>query len=254
VCDADLAALPAGEEWTDRSEYHDEWLNKCRPVRHSHVVYLLARMTTIFGPALLLNRHKKWDDWSLVGGHVEPDEMGDWRAAAIREADEELVPLSHGADFTIDALHEEPITWGPQPSRSAQGAPTIYHVKFYSLAFKVSRLEVFGQLPPADFKLVPESQIDAAAEHCIGGPVRRGLELLHSIEKDKARLGEVMQPLTKQERLAVRDACSHFYIEIDKEHRRCTRPDDHPAQRERLKKMALLLSSQEKLCHEDDES
>ena len=90
-------------------------------IRHSYVVYVLIRLPTLEGPSLLLRRHKKWGDWSLVGGHVEEWEMDDWGRAAAREASEELEPLVSGQDFVVRPIHPEPIVWGPEPSRSNQG-------------------------------------------------------------------------------------------------------------------------------------
>ena len=91
-------------------------------MRHSHVVYVLIRLPTLDGPVQLLRRHEKWGDWSLVGGHVEDDEMDDWAAAAVREAKEELEPLVPGEDFRVTPMHAEPFVWGPEASRSARSS------------------------------------------------------------------------------------------------------------------------------------
>src|SRR4051812_11686764 len=40
----------------------------------------------------LLHRHRKWGDWSFVGGHVESGEEGLWVRTAVRETEEELHP------------------------------------------------------------------------------------------------------------------------------------------------------------------
>ena len=146
-------------------------------MRHSNVVYVLIRLPTVDGKSLLLRRHKKWGDWSLVGGHVEEEEMHDWALAAAREATEELEPLVSGQDFVVKPLHTEPITWGPEPSRSAQGQRTLYRIKYYTLTFLHDPVALLGQLPATEFLLVPEREIDAAA-HTFGSPVHRARHCL----------------------------------------------------------------------------
>jgi hypothetical protein len=146
-------------------------------MRHSHVVYILIRLFTVDGPALLLRRHEKWGDWSLVGGHVEASEMDNWELAAAREATEELDPLVNGRDFVVEPIHDEPIKWGPEPSRSKQGERTMYYIQYYTLSFLRDPIALLGRLPAAEFLLVPERELDSAG-HTFGSPVHRARRFL----------------------------------------------------------------------------
>lgn len=146
-------------------------------MRHSNVVYVLIRLPTVDGPSLLLRRHEKWGDWSLVGGHVEEWEMDDWGLAAAREATEELEPLVNGQDFVVKPITSEPITWGPEPSRSAKGQRTVYHIKYYTLTFLRDPVELLARLPATEFLLVPERALDSAG-HTLGSPVHRARHCL----------------------------------------------------------------------------
>lgn len=146
-------------------------------MRHSHVVYTLIRLSTPAGPGLLLRRHEKWGDWSLVGGHVEDWEMDDWAVAAAREAAEEMEPLVTGEDFAVEPLHDEPITWGPEASRSARGERTIYHIRYYGLTFLRDPAELLGRLCASDFLLVDEGAL-GSTPHALGNPVHRARRYL----------------------------------------------------------------------------
>lgn len=147
-------------------------------MRHSHVVYVLIRLPTVGGPSLLLRRHEKWGDWSLVGGHVEEWEMDDWSLAAAREAAEELEPLVRGQDFDVSPLETGPITWGPEASRSAQGERTVYHIQYYTLTFLRDPVALLGQLPLSEFLLVRECQLGSMGA-AFGRPVHRAHRILH---------------------------------------------------------------------------
>jgi 8-oxo-dGTP pyrophosphatase MutT (NUDIX family) len=146
-------------------------------VRQSNIAYVLIRLPTSDGPALLLRRHEKWGDWSLVGGHVEEGELDDWGLAAKREASEELEPLVAGQDFVVTPIHEEPITWGPEPSRSARGERTVYRIQYYALAFLHDPVALLGRLPAAEFLLVLEGQL-GSTPHALGSPVHRARRYL----------------------------------------------------------------------------
>jgi ADP-ribose pyrophosphatase YjhB (NUDIX family) len=174
-------------------------------MRHSKVVYVLIRLSTADGPSLLLRRHEKWGDWSLVGGHVEDWELDDWGLAAAREASEELEPLVTGQDFVVTPIHPEPITWGPEASRSARGERTIYHIQYFTLAFLRDPVALLGRLPIAEFLLVPERELGSAG-HALGSPVHRarrflqgGLEAVPrswAAELDPHALPAGLQPVT----------------------------------------------------------
>ena len=146
-------------------------------MRHSNVVYTLIRIPLSTGPALLLRRHEKWGDWSLVGGHVEEDELDDWGQAALREATEEMEPLVAGRDFRVEPIHDEPIVWGPEASRSARGERTIYHIQYFTLVFLRDPLTLLDLLFPPDFLLLEEQKL-GTTEHALGNPVHRARRFL----------------------------------------------------------------------------
>ena len=146
-------------------------------MRHSNVVYVIIRLPSADGPLLLLRRHEKWGDWSLVGGHVEEWEMDEWGLAAAREATEELDPLVNGQDFVVAPIHAKPIVWGPEASRSAQGQRTIYHIQYYVLTFLRDPVVLLSRLPATEFLLVLECEI-GSAEQSFGRPVHRAYRFL----------------------------------------------------------------------------
>ena len=146
-------------------------------MRHSHVVYVLIRLATTAGTWLLLRRHDKWGDWSLVGGHVENHEMHDWQLAAAREAEEELAPLKTDHDFKVRAIHPEPLVWGPEASRSAQGQRTMYHIQYYALEFMTDPLRNLRLLPASDFLLVDQQSIDTT-RYSLGRPLHQARRYL----------------------------------------------------------------------------
>lgn len=127
--------------------------------RHSEVAYVFVRVDVGGEPLFLLRFHEKWGDWSLVGGHVEPDD-GDWAQTASREAEEELAPLKHGKDFVLLPMLRQPTTWGPVKSRSAGGAETKYTAQFFALRFLGDPARSLERLPAQDFLLVPRSKLE----------------------------------------------------------------------------------------------
>lgn len=173
-------------------------------IRISNVVYVLVRVPTPKGSALLLRHHAKWGDWSLVGGHVEEDEMDDWHHAAAREATEELVPLVNEQHFIVEfeRVTNRRFKWGPKPSRSAQGKQTVYNIEYYVLKFLKDPAELLRLLPESEFRLIPERELESMAD-AYGPPVRLAQELLHdhpdavppSWDKvlDTSALGRIMQ-------------------------------------------------------------
>jgi hypothetical protein len=130
--------------------------------RHSDLALVLARVDIDGAPHWLLRRHEKWGDWSLIGGHVEPNETADWTLTANREANEELEPLECGIDFAIDPLPLATSSWGPVASRSAGGTPTLYRARWFLARFLRDPAECLRRLPPGDFALVSESDIVTA--------------------------------------------------------------------------------------------
>ena len=128
-------------------------------MRHSDLVLVVATLDLENERHLLLRRHPKWGDWSLVGGHVEEDEKNDWARAAVRECNEELSPLVYGEDFSLLPLLDRPMKWGPVPSKSAGGELTTYSAQVFALRFLKSPRECLGALPPKDFRLDKEGEI-----------------------------------------------------------------------------------------------
>lgn len=124
--------------------------------RQSHIACVLIGLKVGNELALLFLRHKKWKDWSLVGGHVEPSEQGDWARTAVRETEEELPPLVHRRDFVLLPLLDRPISWGPEKSKSAGGQPTNYTAQFFALKFLANPVELLRKLPKGELLLVPE--------------------------------------------------------------------------------------------------
>jgi 8-oxo-dGTP pyrophosphatase MutT (NUDIX family) len=146
-------------------------------MRRSHVAYVLIRLHADGEDCVLLHRHSKWGDWTLVGGHVEADEEHDWLIAAAREAGEELAPLRLGGDFEVERLRVM-ASWGPEPSRSAFGEPTEYSVEYFLLRFKKDPRELLAVLPASEFRLVPLRSLETRTE--VSRPVRVLLQKLGS--------------------------------------------------------------------------
>lgn len=136
-------------------------------MRHSELALVLIRLKMNAEPYHVLIRHKKWGDWSLVGGHVEPIEKNDWARAAARECNEELAPLSFGSDFILLPLLDQPLKWGPIPSRSADNEPTMYTAQVFVLRFLKPPAECLARLPADDFGFVRESEIIARKQEAL---------------------------------------------------------------------------------------
>ena len=112
---------------------------------------------------LLLNVHRKWGDWSLPGGHVEPFDADFW-AAAVRETTEELEPLRYGEDLEVQREQLTCSEWGPVPSTSAGGTPTFYQAAFHVLHFKRHPRECLERLPGGEFRLIRLTDIAASKD------------------------------------------------------------------------------------------
>lgn len=131
--------------------------------RRSELALVLVCVNIDGVPHLLFHRHRKWGDWSLIGGHVEPGEEKDWLLTAIREADEELTPLRHNVDFVIEQFPSmNQVEWGPVPSRAKGNVPTIYAVRYYWLRFVAEPVASLARLNPRDFVLVRLSDLQTA--------------------------------------------------------------------------------------------
>ena len=120
----------------------------------------------------LLRKHAKWNDWSLVGGHVEPEEVSDWKRAAEREAAEEMAPLASGTDFWLTELPFGETRWGPELAVAAGGRPTFYRARWYLLSFAQSAERALASLgDPDDFILVHEDQLLSSNPSEAGHPI-----------------------------------------------------------------------------------
>lgn len=128
-------------------------------LRQSHLSLVVVKLRLTGEDFFLFRWHRKWNDWSLVGGHVEPSEEGDWSLTAVREVEEELCPLREGEDFQVCPLSEKSVSWGPVLSRSSAQSPTIYTAKWFFLRFLRNPTEVLGRLPLKDFLLVSNQNI-----------------------------------------------------------------------------------------------
>jgi len=122
--------------------------------RRSRLAYVVIRLAVGGRDCYLLRAHPKWGDWSLVGGHVEVDELSDWALAARREAEEELEPLRYGQDFKVVPIQNGPRQWGPVDSRSAGGASTVYEAEWFALVFLRDPEVCLARLPRDEFLLV----------------------------------------------------------------------------------------------------
>ena len=73
---------------------------------------ITATVYLVCGDRVLLHKHKKYNTWFPVGGHLEPDELP--HEAAVREAKEEtglditLVPTERVPDFDIGRVERLP--------------------------------------------------------------------------------------------------------------------------------------------------
>lgn len=142
-------------------------------MRHSDVAYVLIHLRAGGRNCVMLHRHPKWGDWSLVGGHVEPGEEDDWLATAAREAGEELAPLTLGTDFDVERLDVE-LQWGPCESRSAGGMLTEYRAQYFVLRFSKDPRALLPALQESEFRLLPIEAIEADGR--VGHPLRLFME------------------------------------------------------------------------------
>jgi len=127
---------------------------------------------------------------------VEDWERDDWKVAAAREAKEEMEPLVTDRDFIVEPIHDEPITWGPEISRSAPDERTTYHIRYYSLIFLRDPARLLAKLSPSEFLLLDEHEL-GTTRHALGNPVRRARRFLEG-GFDSVRLAwnEQLEPET----------------------------------------------------------
>jgi 8-oxo-dGTP pyrophosphatase MutT (NUDIX family) len=150
-------------------------VNSPGAVRRSRIAYVVAKLRIQGQDYLLLNAHRKWGDWSLPGGHVEPQDADFW-AAAVRETTEELEPLRYGEDLEVQREQLTCSEWGPVASTSAGGALTVYQAAFHVLRFKTDPKHCLERLPEGDFRLLRLRDVGTSTN--VASVVRRLGDLL----------------------------------------------------------------------------
>lgn len=138
--------------------------------RHSDISYIAACLRVEDIPHFLLIHHEKWNDWTLAGGHVESFELGNWAAAANRELEEELPPLSQGKDFILVPIFSSPLSWGPVPSKSADLMPTTYRAQFFFVQFLQHPSKLLAGLQPSKVGLFSQTSLEQQSP--LSEPVR----------------------------------------------------------------------------------
>ena len=154
--------------------------------RHSELALVLICVNVDGVLYLLFHRHRKWGDWSLVGGHVEAGEEGDWLGTAMREAGEELAPLQPRIDFVVEPLSMDALKWGPVPSRAKNNVPTVYAVKYYWLRFLADPATALGRLDPREFALIRLDDLESS---------RATISVSDTFERFAATLGSHLRNL-----------------------------------------------------------
>jgi hypothetical protein len=134
-------------------------------IRRSNVALVAIKLRVGDDQCLLFHRHRKWGDWSLVGGHVEHGEERDWLLTGTRESEEELEPLKNSVDFHVEKWLTDPIEWGPVASRSARNLRTIYRVTYFKLRFLVDPCRALERVRAAtELMLIGVDDMNAAHE------------------------------------------------------------------------------------------
>jgi hypothetical protein len=78
----------------------------------------------------------------------------------------------HGKDFLLIPLLRSPVSWGPEPSRSAGGTPTTYTAQFFALVFKTDPVQALRKLSSSEFALVPVRLVEAGYKPEIANTIR----------------------------------------------------------------------------------
>ena len=106
--------------------------------------FVIPKLIVGAEPLILLRIDPKWFDISLVGGHVAPEDGGDWLRTAIREIEEELAPLRHGKNFELDVLTGD-VRLAAEWSKVKEKL-TSYTFRYFSMFFCGELDEVFQLL------------------------------------------------------------------------------------------------------------
>lgn len=149
--------------------------SEAQPIRKSEISQVVIKLKTRTTSYYLLQKHKKWGDWSLIGGHVEDHEQGDWAAAGYREIEEELQPLKRTKDFFLLPILGQPVSWGPVQSRSAGGFATLYMAQFFAMTIYEDPIGVLNKLNPEGLCLFSESDV---IDMCQGGQISNTVKVL----------------------------------------------------------------------------
>lgn len=129
-------------------------------MRNVSLAHVIVKLQFTDGVFYLLHKNRTWNDWNLIGGHVEAGEEDEWVRTAYREAQEEMSPLLPHRDFFLVPLLTAPISWGPRKSRSAGEALTTYRANLFRLIFRQDPSDFLSHRLGEDFMLVTESELD----------------------------------------------------------------------------------------------
>lgn len=139
-------------------------------MRHTDASLVVIRFRIGHTTHQLFRRNQKWNDWSLVGGHMEPGEEGMWAKTAAREVEEEMPGLLHQKDFILVPILPATVSWGPDISKSAN-LPTTYTIQYFTMRFMDHPVKLLSNLPIGEFKLFPEYRV-GFNEASTGKPIK----------------------------------------------------------------------------------
>jgi 8-oxo-dGTP pyrophosphatase MutT (NUDIX family) len=95
--------------------------------------FVVCRFDAGGKPRIVLMKDPRWGDYTLIGGHEEPEDNKDLESTARRETLEELGCSPDSSGFRLFSLTDE-ISFGPTWSRSAHRMKT-YTFKYYGIRF-----------------------------------------------------------------------------------------------------------------------
>jgi 8-oxo-dGTP pyrophosphatase MutT (NUDIX family) len=95
--------------------------------------FVVCRFDADGEPRIVLMKDPKWGDYTLIGGHEEPEDHNSLETTARRETLEELGCSQDSSDFKLWPLTGE-IRFGPTWSKSARRMK-VYTFKYYGIRF-----------------------------------------------------------------------------------------------------------------------
>lgn len=95
--------------------------------------FVVCRLDEDGEPRIVLINDPRWGDYTLIGGHEEPEDHYDLERTARRETLEELGCFPGCRDFKLQPLTEE-TRFGPVWSKSAR-CEKAYTFKYYGIQF-----------------------------------------------------------------------------------------------------------------------